>query len=307
MVIPDQFSFIKWLKQDIVALVDNKYGKKLVLKTSPNAKYLEEFSKLVESSTRHLKEVMPRIFSTEGFIYHEYISGQLSGDTTSLFGVNEDAFAPIDPKILAHCLFELQVLSAAPVFLVPKPLVPVAGMTKNNFVLEERQSSWYLNNLSETKEALEKHLGQGFFEKAQIFLGNHGRSVDACSKVLVDGDLHPENMMIKCLIAGEAKDFMLSDWDLLHFNNPGYDLADLYVWGWRNQDWREKLINEFTGLYLGNKEELAVCLKFCQAYLASQMVKHATLMLNTNLSEDAKLNANGLLESSKSLLKEIVL
>lgn len=307
MQIPSQFTFIQWLKQDLVALVFDKYGKKLVLKTNSHAKYLEEFSQLVVGQTRTLKEIMPQISSIDQeFIYHEYINGQLSGDTKTLFGFSREALSLINPKILARALYEMQVLSTAPVFVLPKPLVPVAGMSKKRFVLEERQNDWYLANINETKDAIINQMGANFFANMDNFLRKNTRIIDANSRYLVNGDLHPENLMIKCLISGAAKDFLLSDWDLLHFNNPAYDLADLVVWSWRNNIWQESLVAEFLVLYSGNKEEFDICFKFCQVYLGAQMIKHVSLMLETNLSPEACENAKGLLESSKELLKEII-
>lgn len=306
MNIPEEFTFLKWLKQDLVALVFDKYGKKLVVKANANAKYLAEFSRLVISQTHSLKSMMPQIFATDEFIFHEYISGQLSGDTKVLFGFSHEAFSLINPKTLARALYEMQALSTAPVFVLPKPLVPVAGMSKKRFVLEERQSDWYLANLGETKEAIDNQMGANFYTNMENFLRKNTRIIDASSHYLVNGDLHPENLMIKCLIAGQAKDFLLSDWDLLHFNNPAYDLADLFVWGWRNKIWQESLVNEFTSFYCVSKEEFEFCLSFCQVYLGAQMIKHASLMLGTNLSLEASENAKGLLESSKELLKNII-
>ncbi len=308
MEIPAQFSFVKWLKEDVVALVFDKYGKKIVLKANSNAKYLEEFSKLVFTQTRTLKEIMPQISSiNQEFTSHEYINGQLSGDTKTLFGFSQDAFSLINPKTLTRALYEMQALSTAAVFVLPKPLVPVAGMSKKRFVLEERQSDWYLSNLEETRNAIDSQMGANYFANIDNFLRKNTRIIDANSRYLVNGDLHPENLMIKCLIAGQAKDFLLSDWDLLHFNNPAYDLADLTVWGWRNKIWQESLVAEFLALFAGNKEEFDICFKFCQVYLAAHMINHASLMLGTNLNLEATENAKGLLESSCELLKKTVI
>lgn len=307
MIIPNNFTFVKWLKEDIVALVFDKYGKKIVLKTNSNAKYLEEFSKLVVTQTRTLKEIMPQITCVNNeFISHEYINGQPSGDTKVLFGFSQDTFSLINPKTLTRALYEMQALSTAAVFVLPKPLVPVAGMSKKHFVLEERQSDWYLSNLGETKTAIDSQMGANFFSNIDNFLRKNTRIIDANSRYLVNGDLHPENLMIKCLIAGQAKDFLLSDWDLLHFNNPAYDLADLFVWSWRNKAWQENIVSEFLSIYPGNKEEFDICLKFCQVYLSAHMINHASLMLGTNLSLEATENAKGLLESSCELLKRLI-
>lgn len=306
MNIPNEFTFIKWLKEDTVALVENKFGKRFVVKSCPNRKILAEFSQLVLTYTKNLKTIMPKIEAGDGFLFHEYIQGQLSGDTTNTFGIIEEAFSLIAPKVVALAFYELQTLSTASLFLLPKGTVPSLNAPKKRFLLEERKSDWYLNNLKEAQEALETEFNPDFFVAVQNFLGSKGRTINNNTIYLANGDLHPANLLIKCLLSTEAKNFMFSDWDILHFNNPAYDLADLFVWGWRNKEWRQKLVNEFTALYRGNKDELAVCLSYCQVYLASQMVKHSKNMLRTNLNEEVSVNAKGLLESSKELLTILI-
>lgn len=317
MQIPNQFTLIKWLKEPTVALVVDQFGRKKVLKENQNAKILEEFSQLVTSYTKLLREIMPKLTSESIFLdthvreqkytfimlIHDFIEGELAGDTTLSFGIKKENFSYLDPKIISRSLLELQNLSSAQTFLLPKSVVPSINQSKNKFRLEERNSSFYLSNIGETKSALEKEIGKDFWFSLTNFLSRWAKTVDQNTNVLANGDLQPENLIVKGLISGQAKNFMLSDWDLLHFDNPGFDLADLYVWSWRNREWRQILLAEFKASYQGNQDELAVCLRFCQVYLSCQMIKHVYLMREKGLNDEAKENAEGLLESSKELLK----
>ncbi len=292
MVIPDQFSLIRWLKDEAVALVNDEEGKKLVLKSHPHSAVFAKFSETVNEYTRVLRTIMPFIHKTGEFHYRGFVEGEMSGDTDSQFGFNPKNLEKIDPKILAQGLYELQNLSGSGIFV--------------NSGLEVRKSSWFQNNLKETEKAVGSEFEASFPYNVDQFMRKYGRMVDLNSKYLVNGDLHPQNIFVNCLLEGEGKIFMISDWDLLHFNNPAYDLADLYIWSWKNPAWRDKLITEFKALWQEKSDELADCLIFCQVYFSCQMIKHVYLMREKGLSGEAENNAQGLLENSKELLKQLV-
>ncbi len=292
MLIPDQFSLIRWLKDETVALVINEEGKKLVLKSHPRSAVLAKFSETANEYTRTLRTIMPFIKQTGKFHYRGFVEGEMAGDTDNQFGFNPKSLDKIDPQILARGLYELQNLSTSDIF--------------EGQGLEVRKSNWYLNNLKETEKAISSEFGSSYLYNIDQFMRKYGRMIDSSSKYLVNGDLHPQNIFINCLLEGEGKIFIISDWDLLHFNNPGYDLSDLYIWSWKNQIWREKLISEFKALWQEKGEELADCLIFCQVYFACQMLKHVYLMREKGISGEVENNARGLLENSKRLLIEII-
>lgn len=292
MLIPDQFSLTKWLKDESVALVINEEGKKLVLKSHPNSAVLARFSEAVNEYTRVLRTIMPSIEKTGEFHFRGFVEGEMAGDTDKQFGFNPKILNKIDPKLLACGLYELQNLSSSEIFA--------------NCNMEIRKSYWFLNNLKETEIAVSAEFDSSYPYNIDQFMRKYGRMIDSNSKYLVNGDLHPQNIFVNCLLEGEGKVFIISDWDLLHFNNPAYDLSDLYIWSWKNPAWREKLISEFKALWQEKNDELADCLKFCQVYFACQMIKHVYLMRERDLGEEAEINAQGLLENSKELLKQLV-
>lgn len=291
MVLPDQFNFIRWLKDESVALVNDEAGKKLVVKECLHAPILENFSQSVKVYTRVLRNIMPELKNTGDFLYHTYVEGQMSGDTTNAFGMTKDAFAQINPLVLAQVLSELQNLSQA-------------DFLKGN-TLEIRNSGWYMKNVEEARDAVTQEFDSNFFDSITQYLRKDGRNVDFNSKTLVNGDLHPQNLFINCLLGGEAKNFVIADWDLLHFNNPGYDMADLLVWGWRNPAWCDALISESKKLWTKDID-LMVFVNYGLVYLSCQMIKHVKIMISSDISEDAKINANGLLVSCKETLKRLV-
>lgn len=288
MQIPDQFSLVRWLKDDSVALVINEEGKKLVLKVHPHSAVLAKFSETVNEYTRVLRTIMPYIQQTGEFHYRGFVEGEMAGDTDGQFGFNPKNLEKIDPKILAQGLYELQNLSSSSIFV--------------NSGLERRKSSWFQNNLKETEKAISSEFDTSFPYNIDQFMRKYGRMIDANTKYLVNGDLHPQNIFVNCLLEGEGKIFIISDWDLLHFNNPAYDLADLYIWSWKSPQWREKVISEFKALWQEKGDELAECLIYCQVYFSCQMIKHVNLMKEKGLIGEVELNSTGLLKASKELL-----
>lgn len=292
MLIPDQFNFIKWLKDDTVALVNDDSGRKIVVKENERSSAIRKFSETVKEYTRILRLIIPEIYAEGAYIYHAYVEGETSGDTTDSFGISSIAMLKINPKTLAQALYELYNLSRADF------------ISTSNF--EVRKSDWYIKNLEEVKEAVTREYDQFFFESIGQYLRKCGRTIDASSKTLVNGDLHPQNIFINCLLGSEAKDFVISDWDLLQLNNPGYDLADLYVWSWRNRGWFNAVLSEASVLWKQNDLDIVVFVNFCSVYLSSQLIKHVYKMRETNLTEEAKSNADKLLASCKETLKRLI-
>ena len=292
MNIPYKFRFLNWLKENEVALVVDSEGKKLVLKECRFAKTLSAVSLNAKTYTKTLKKILPEFNEVEGFLTRSYVQGAVSGDTDKAFGFTSEALTKIRPEVLAESLYELN-------FFVNADFI-------KNGNLETRDASWYLNNLEQVKEAVNYHVQGGFYESLLSYIQNNFRQVNKNTNYLINGDLHPQNFFYNCLYAGEARDFMISDWDLLHINNPGFDLAVLSVWSWRDLNWFNTFSTKFMAYYQDKNADLALCLSFCQAYLAAQMIRHTTIIDENNLTEEEKANRDGLKKFSVALLKKVV-
>lgn len=291
MEIPDQFNFIKWLKEDTVALVNDDQGKKFVLKESLRTDVLVRISETIKQYTRTLRTFIPHLHGQGNYLYYVYIDGQKAGDTTQDYGFKEESLKKISPELIATCLYELQGVSQAD-FLTQKSL-------------EKRNSYWYINNLLETKEDVVKEFDQFYFDSIDQYLRKYGRTIDSLSNIIVHGDLHPHNIYVNCLLGGVARDFAVTDWDLMHFNNPGFDLADLKIWSWRDPKWFDKVQIKSEEYWKQSEVDIKPYINFCSVYLACQMIRHVHLTAGQCDNQSME-NAKSLLEYSKGMLKKLV-
>ena len=172
--------------------------------------------------------------------------------------------------------------------------------------LETRNAAWYLKNIEETKETIKFHFGKDAFSALVSYLHNDLGHINKNTNVLANGDLHPQNFFYNCLYSGEARDFMITDWDLLQINNPGFDLSLLYIWSWRDKSWYERLFSSFVAFFPDKRQDIAVCCSFCQAYLAAQILRHASVIDESKLNEEEKGNRDGLKDYCLEVLKKIV-
>lgn len=292
MNIPDQFSFVKWLKDESVALVSDDQGRKTVLKTSSHPELMKQFSDTISENTRTLRSVFPEIGTVNGLTYRSFIAGETSGDLETSFGFTEKALTKIKPEVLSTLILELRYISSAAYF--------------KSGNLEIRNSAWYIKAVAEMKETIEKEYDSFYFESIVNFFRKHGRVVDEGASCLVNGDMMPWNIYINCLLIGEGKDFVIADWNGLHFNNPGFDLAGIYVFAWRNSAWRELFLSSFKAMWQDDQEKLSVFIKYCQVFHCVSALKLVHTATEKELNEEAKVNAASLLKNSKDLLKKII-
>ncbi len=293
MNIPDQFSFIKWLKDESVALVSDDQGRKTVLKTNPHPELMKQFSDTVIENTRSLRSVFPEIGTINGLTYRSFIAGEVSGDLETKFGFTHKALTKIKPEVLATAILELRYISSAAYF--------------KSGGLEIRNSAWYIKAVEEMKETIVREYDSFYFESIVNFFRKHGRVVDEGATCLVNGDMTPWNFYINCLLVGEGKDFIVADWNSLHFNNPGFDLAGIYVFAWKNSVWRESFLSSFKAMWQDDQEKLAVFIKYCQAFHCVSAIKLVHHAMEKELNSEAKVNAESLLKNSRDLLKMIIL
>lgn len=257
----NNFKLIKDLKPGSVFLVEDKQGEKFVLKQSPAAQRLVKFSQLVHKKGGELAEVMPVFWAYGDFSCQKFLSWELAGDTVKSYGIKREAFNFINPEKLARAIWQLQTL-----------FLPAGRQAFSDPTLETRGANFYLKNTSEFKEALNQEFAPGLFSRVEQFLLSKRDLVDKYSHFLANGDLHPQNIMFN------DNEFKLVDWDLLHLNNPGWDLTDLYVWGWRDSNWRQRLLNEFKRVTRTPISDFEQIFAFEVVYLSSQLIKHAKLI-----------------------------
>ena len=248
------FRVIRDLKPGSVFLVEDEKGEKFVLKQGPAANRLVAFSQIVHQKGGDLADLMPVFWAKGKFFCQKFLTWELAGDTVESYGIKKEAFLKLDPEKLARAVVQLQNF-------------PFTDPT-----LETRLADFYLKNTSEFKEALTVEFGLDFFTKVEQFLISLKDLVDKNSRFLANGDLHPQNIMT------HDGEFMLIDWDLLHFNNPGWDLTDLYVWGWRDSNWGERLLNEYKKVMSTPISDFEQIFAFDVVYLSSQLIKHARLI-----------------------------
>ncbi len=170
------------------------------------------------------------------------------------YGIESNSFKYIDAEKLGRAISQLQKLD----FSDPE--------------LETRQAGFYLKNTDEFKPALTSEFSADFFIQVEQFLLSRKELIDRYSHFLSNGDLHPQNIM------HQGSQFKIVDWDLLHLNNPGWDLCDLYVWGWRDTSWQQQLLAEYKKNLVIPVADFDKVFAFDVVYLSSQLIKHAKLI-----------------------------
>ena len=248
------FTKIKDLKAGSVFLVKNKKGELFALKQNPAAERIVKFSKQVHQDGGALADIVPQFWAKDGWFWLEFLPWPLAGDTVKTHGLSQEALNLINPEKLARAESQLQ------------------KMTFKEEGMETRSADFYLGNIIETKEALDQEFGRGFFDKVLNFLLAQKEIIDKYSLFLANGDPHPQNIMYK------EQNFVLIDWDLLHFNNPAWDLTDFYLWGWRRSNWGDRLLKEYKKSISMPISDFETIFGFDLVYLASQLVKHALLI-----------------------------
>lgn len=250
----NDFKVIRDLKPGTVFLVEDENGERFVIKQSPAVSRLVKFSRLVHQKGGELAEVMP-VFSAKGkFFCQKFLTWELAGDTVESYGIKSETFAFVNPAKLGRAICQLQEFSFA------------------DPTMDTRMAEFYLKNTSEFREALSQEFSPEFAAKVEQFLESQSSLVDKYSHFLANGDLHPQNIMY------QGNNFVLVDWDLLHFNNPGWDLTDLYVWGWRDSNWGQRLLGEYKKSIRMPSADFCQIFAFDVVYLSSQLIKHAKLI-----------------------------
>lgn len=256
------YKILKVYKTNAVYLIEDQLGRRFILKK--NAPQLPViFFKLLKNRKDPLLEYVPsHMFNEEeGRSYlRKYIDGEIAGNSTYLFGFSDRAFECLVPAKVVEIILNIQKIPASP---------DVFGD------LEIRHPDWYLERLCEPRDALESVVGLGTYEKVKKKMREVKSIMGKQTNCLANGDLHPKNILLF-----DSK-FIILDWDLLHINNPGYDLSFLYLWGWRNKKWREAVLREYAKV----NPDYEPSFSYCVAYLSAQLIKHAEIILDNFIME----------------------
>lgn len=250
----NNFKIIRDLKPGRVFLASDNQNEQWVVKKSPHTAQIVKFSQMVHQRGGELAQIMPEFFGEGESLRQRFLTWQLAGDTVKTYGIKNESFEHIDEEKIGRALGQLQ------------------KMTFSHLKLEIRGAGFYLANTFEFKPALAEEYNANFAAKVEDFLSARTNLVDKYSHFLCNGDLHPQNIMF------QNEKFMIIDWDLLQFNNPAWDLTDLYVWGWRKPEWGEKLLAAFKKTLAIPLADFEAIFAFDVVYLASQLIKHAKLI-----------------------------
>ncbi len=264
----DNFRIIRDLKPGSVFLAVDDQNEQWVIKKSPHTSQIVKLSQIVHEKGGDLAEIMPEFFGEGESLRQRFLTWQLAGDTVKTFGTEDSSFEHIDAEKMGRAIGQLQKINFS------------------DSALETRGAGFYLANIFEFKPALTEEFGRDFAAKVDDFLRAKNALIDRYSYFLSNGDVHPQNIMY------QKNKFIIIDWDLLQFNNPGWDICDLYVWGWRNKAWGEKLLKSY--LEITQPANFKEIFAFDVVYLTSQLIKHAKLV-------DAPAE---FLDAQKKILKE---
>ncbi|MFH0863525.1 MAG: phosphotransferase [Candidatus Gottesmanbacteria bacterium] len=248
------YKIIKYLKPETVFLTEEDSGEKLVIKVCASSPMIAKFSEFVHQKGGLLAELVPEFSLKDDYLCQKFLNWAIAGDTVKTYGIRNEAFKIIDPEKLGTAFVELQKLS----FSDPQLTVRGAG--------------FYLENINEFKPSLIREYGEDFANKVEVFLISNSDIINQYSTFLANGDVHPQNLMY------HNNKFMIIDWDLLHIDSPTWDLSDIYVWGWRNSEWQNRLVAAYKKVMPLSIIDFEKVFAFDVVYLSSQLIKHGLII-----------------------------
>lgn len=216
-------------------------GKRVVFKAqiANYKKIQEEISELTDKNLKHeiilLKKVkanfVPRYLksglSPSPWLVYQYIKGKTQGRPFELL---PSFMSDKNLKPLISLILQIQKINQ-------KTNLPLRKYDFKIYFLS------YLKKIRLLKFARE-YLKNEEIEKVKKILRKNKDLLDKGRFVLTHGDLHGENIVQK-----PNGKLVLVDWETVHFNNPAYDIAYLWLKGFLKPDWQKKFLKYFFNLY----------------------------------------------------------
>lgn len=220
-----------------VLLCKDKNNKKFIFKyTNLKESYLKEklereaiiTNVISKSAKEHDFAFSAPIFikySTSNFpswSIHEYAEGTPLG---SVFRFNKKLNVDDSRSLIARILPEIQSIDKS----------YIDNFYKLNHI-ETRNKNWYLNKKTENNKFLKETFDNIFNEKIDLLF----QDCHEFPCVLTHEDLLLEN-----IICNQEKKLTILDWEHFTFDNPAEDISHIWVYSWKNPEWRNKLLKEF--------------------------------------------------------------
>lgn len=216
-------------------------GRKIIFKVqiANYKKIQEEITELTDKNLKHeivflknfQKPFLPLYLksglSPSPWLIYEYVEGEVQGKPFKLLPslTSEENF-----RSLVSLISQIQKITY-----------------KNNLPLKKYGFRVYFNSYLKKIKLLRfprKYLKNEEIGRVKEIFKEKRDLLDKKAFVLTHGDLHGENIIKK-----PEGQLVLVDWETVHFNNPAYDIAYLWLKGFFNPSWQGKFLNYFFNLH----------------------------------------------------------
>lgn len=218
------------------------------------------------SKNQKLNFLFPSILKSGKFrnidwYLRNYREGKLAGEMMKDFGFRKNFLKNFPPKKMAEALISLQKIPAE-----------ILGLK-----LYKHGGWWYLQDFNYYKQTslkffLASPFNQNLLTKKEIkfaenILRNNKNFLDEKASFLTHGDLYPNNILLT-----PDREIVLLDWELMHLNNPSFDICFVWLLSKNDKKWQK----DFFNLTVKNKGEefeklfrislISLSIRFADAY-----------------------------------------
>jgi thiamine kinase-like enzyme len=208
------------------------------------------------------------------WLLRDYFEGSFAGWMDIDFGVQKEFLKKISPKNFAQKIIAYQKIT--------KRVVKKIKLNQHGHYWYKSDYNFYKN--TETLKSFIPHelneIGK-IFEKNKKFLSNQ-------AKTLAHGDLYPNNILLL-----PHNKIALIDWELIHLNNPAFDIAFTWMTAFRDAKWQKIFLQEILNL-IPNKKTFKKLFRLACLSLSLRFIRACRIAATTfEKGYRKKLTGNG--------------
>ncbi len=185
----------------------------------------------------HIPKIIRHQTGKNGYAWllREYFEGEPAGLMDMDFGIKKNFLKKISPKDFAQKLIAYQ---------------KITPRIKKKIKLSRHGYYWYKSDyyFYKNTETLRQFIPRELKAVGKIFAKNK-KFLDKEAKVLAHGDLYPNNILLL-----SPNHFAIIDWELIHLNNPAFDVAFIWLTAFRDSRWRKSFLQAILNLTANQKK-----------------------------------------------------
>lgn len=163
------------------------------------------------------------------WLLRKYWQGDYAGDMVTSYGLTLDFMKRVSPLRMARIVADVQSMTS---------------FMQRRSKLHRHDAGWYLLDFryyrkhffsKMLRHTLNPGLQSADVDRFEHHIANRQKFLKDHSRTFAHGDLYPNNIML----VGKKPDVVLFDWELAHWNLPGFDVVMLYLMAWQNPLWQK--------------------------------------------------------------------